>query len=198
MSSSTAPSNSKNEKHWPEAQATYENLARRKHALAGPGREGSDRLRGFLQQENSLLGQAKAQLGVGDFSAAKDLYERVVALHGDKEQEATDALEEIIAATATARKRGAPKEPVLHQAPTINEHPAVKKQPAQPEAENCKLISTDISIYLDRADSDRARGNYIDAERLYGDVLACDSKNDRAHVGLDRSRQAKALPNRLN
>jgi len=188
------------QKQWPEAQAAYENLARREGTLTGQGREGSERLRELLYQENSLLGQAKAQLSVDKFSAAKGLSERVAALHGDREQEAIDTLQKIVVAESAAadRKRKVSKEPVMRQALTINEQPAAQKQLGQTEAENCQLLSTNIPIYLDRADSDRARGNYIDAERLYGDVLACDSKNERANTGLDKSRQAKALPNRHN
>ena len=73
-----------------------------------------------------------------------------------------------------------------------------KKEPPQTETRSCELLPNNIPIYLDRADSDRARGDYTDAERLYGDVLACDSKNERASTGLEKSRQAKALPARNN
>jgi len=59
------------------------------------------------------------------------------------------------------------------------------------------LNGTDIAKQLVRADNDRARTRYADAEREYKEVLACDAKNEKALAGLSKTKAAEDL-NRPN
>jgi len=57
----------------------------------------------------------------------------------------------------------------------------------------CDLTPSQVPGYLEMADRNRGQGRYSDAEREYGAVLACDSRNDRARSGLARARSAQAV-----
>ncbi len=62
--------------------------------------------------------------------------------------------------------------------------------PAAAPARGCTLQSS-LDDYLRQAEYDRGRGDYVSAERLFSRVLDCDPNNERAKVGLSRTRAAK-------
>jgi hypothetical protein len=62
--------------------------------------------------------------------------------------------------------------------------------PATAPAKTCTLQSN-LDDYLRQAEYDRGRGDYISAERLFTRILDCDPNNERAKVGLSRTKAAK-------
>jgi tetratricopeptide (TPR) repeat protein len=162
----------------------------------------------MIDKENYLFGQAKANAASGDFAAARGVYQQVADLHGDREQEAIDAVQKMNGDLKAATVK---TEAAQHQYPPVPVHTKAAPQPAKnaPVSEtrsttpapapskplaNCQLIPTDIPRYLDMADNNRGRGKYSDAEREYNSVLQCDPENGRARTGLNRTKQAEAIP----
>jgi serine/threonine-protein kinase len=195
-------------KDWPGALASYKNLAQLNGSLAGDANTQSTRLQRMIDKENYLFGQAKANAASGDFAAARGVYQQVADLHGDREQEAIDAVQKMNGDLKAATVK---TEAAQHQSPPVPVHTKAAPQPAKnaPVSEarnttpapapskplaNCQLIPTDIPRYLDMADNNRGRGKYSDAEREYNSVLQCDPENDRARTGLNRTKQAEAIP----
>jgi tetratricopeptide (TPR) repeat protein len=184
------------QKHWPAAIKEYENLGARGGDLASFGVDHAKSLRDLVDQENSLLTKARDDETRGNYSEATQLYQQAANLHGDKEREALSAMgrlhkEEI----PTAEKPPAPPKPAALHKPD-NERRVVETTPPAPAGRGCQLLPRDIPFYLDRADRNRASGDYGDAERLYNSVLDCDPQNPRAVAGLNKTKQAKAVPNR--
>ena len=179
-------------KDWPASLASFEALARTPRSLAKVGRENALRLRKLLDQENSLWAEAQDCESKGDLSCATDLYQQVVGLHGDKEQLAVDAIAHIDLPAPPSP----PKPTGTHTAHTKGSssvHPEIAaKASPKVSGESCQLIPSDVIRHLDRADHYSGEGLYVDAERLYNDVLACDPNNERARSGLDRTRKARA------
>jgi serine/threonine protein kinase len=185
------------QRNWPEALKQYENLARRRGALSGVGIEHARSLKELLDQESSLLRNARDDETGGNLSEAKRLYQQAADLHGDKEQDALDAAERLNSEKKHPEESNAPGKPVIAgKAKTVTAPRSGDKNTPEIDAGNCQLLSSDIAIYLGMADRNRARGKYVDAEREYNDVLSCEPRNDRALAGLNRTKEAKALPNR--
>jgi serine/threonine protein kinase len=199
-------------KDWLGALASYKDLAQLNGTLASDATAQATRLQGMIDKENYLFGQAQGDAASGDFASARDLYQQVADLHGDREQEASDGVQKM---SAELKAAAAKPQPVAHvtTTPAHAKPPAVaKKQPAPPAPKvanqpapapappaekpsaNCQLIPTDIPRYLDMADTNRGRGKYSDAEREYNSVLQCDPTNDRARNGLARTKEAEAIP----
>ena len=183
------------QKKWPEALAAYQKLAGGNDAIAKESAEQAARLKPLLERESSLLSAAQYAEARGNNSEAEGLYQQIADLHGDIEQ----------AALLSVKKLHAPENPSVNPPVTGRPPFALKKGPdATPGAatvsprggENpgCVLFNTsDIAKQLGRADNDRARARYADAEREYSEVLACEPKNERALAGLSKTRAAKGL-----
>lgn len=181
------------QKDWPAALAGFEALARTRRSFASFGRENASRLRNLLDRENSLLADARGQESRGDTSGAKSLYERVAALHGDKEQFAVDAIARLmplLEPLPTARESD--MGPSSGKVKSSGKSQAASRAPARTSGESCQLIPTDVIRHLQRAERDSGNGKYDDAERLYNDVLACEPNNERARTGLEHTRKARA------
>lgn len=134
----------------------------------------------------------------GDTSDAKSLYERVAALHGDKEQFDLDAIARLmppLEPLPTSRKTD--MGPSSGKVNSSAKSHALSKAPARTPGESRQLIPSDVIRHLERAEGDRGNGKYDDAERLYNDVLACDPNNERARTGLDRTRKSRAAERNL-
>jgi serine/threonine-protein kinase len=196
-------------KDWPRALADYENLARLRGALANDARSQAARLQKLLDQEDSLVREAQDDADSGNPSAATQLYQQVIALHGDKEQEALGSFEKLSTQMnvnsrlqPTGGDTAAPHTKVA-AAPKKSEKKTTTAQttgntvtPSRGEkaqTDNCQLIQSDILRYTDMADSNRARGKYVDAEREYNAVLACEPQNENARAGFLRTKQAEAV-----
>ena len=204
-------------KNWPAALDSYKELAQLNGPLAKDASTQVTRLQGMIDDENNLFGQAHGHALAKDFAGARGLYQQVVGLHGDREQEAVDEVNKMNADMKTASTNsgnsegGAPAKPkVASKPPTPSPHTkevastkttepdkttsttGSAPPPPQPTT-NCQLIATDVPRYLDMADNNRGRGKYSDAEREYNAVLQCDPQNERAHSGLTRTKQAEAI-----
>jgi serine/threonine-protein kinase len=203
-------------KDWPGALASYKNLANLNGILAADAGAQAARLQATINKENYVFGQAQGDAASGDLPGARDLYQQVADLHGDREQEALDQIHNI-AAEAAKPPAPAKPEPVVRPTPapahaksaavaknalpqvasTASSAAAVSTPPAAPpkppDTQNCQLIATDVPRYLDMADNNRGRGKYSDAEREYNAVLQCDPQNDRARSGLSRTKEAEAI-----
>ncbi|HKQ87655.1 MAG TPA: protein kinase [Candidatus Acidoferrales bacterium] len=204
---------------WPGALASYKSLAQLNGILASDANAQVTRLQGMIDKENYLFGQAQGDAASGDFSGARGLYQQVADLHGDREQEALDAVGKMTAALNPVPAKPAPathaasaqpvraketkkpeKKAPLQTAsaatapmPPTTPAPAPQAEAPKPSA-NCQLIPSDIPRYLEMADNNRGRGKYTDAEREYNSVLQCDPENERARSGLARTKQAEAIP----
>jgi len=185
-------------REWPEALIQYEKLAQRRGPLAAIGSGDATRLRELLEQEEALMSTAREEEIKGNISQAQQFYEQAASLQGDKEQEAMEAVERVKQLQAQARpiqsaRRGktGPKQPKPPepQPPIVTEAPEAKSA-------NCDLRPSDISIYLNMAGDNRAKGNYADAERQYNAILRCEPQNEPAGEGLRRTKKAQAVPNR--
>ncbi len=196
-------------KDWPDALADYENLERLRGALANEGRSQAAKLRALLDQEDSLVREAQDDADSGNASAATQLYQQVIALHGDKEQEALGSIEKLNpqmdanSRSQPTREHAAAPHAKVAAAPKRSERKTAAAQstgntvtPSEGEkaqTDNCQLIQSDIARYMDMADSNRARGKYVDAEREYNAVLACEPQNENARTGFLRTKQAEAV-----
>jgi len=186
------------QKNWPAALAAFENLASSHRDLANLGRENADRLRKLLDRENSLFAKAQESENAGKLPEAKNLYQEAANLHGDREQQALDVIE----------KLPAPPKPAEHPLASTKRGSrattgsTVKSQPAREEtsktaSEACQFIPSDVVRQLERAERARGRGNYVDAERLYKNVLACEPNNERATNGLAKTIKAQEADRKL-
>lgn len=206
-------------RNWPGALASYKSLAQINGTLASDANVQAVRLQGMIDKENYLFGQAQGDAASGDLSHARSLYQQVADLHGDREQEALDALGKMSASlkpaaakpekathptppqpvhakeTKKPEKKATPQTASATTAPTPAPPPAPTAQAEAPKpTANCQLISSDIPRYLEMADNNRGRGKYTDAEREYNSVLQCDPENERARSGLARTKEAEAIP----
>jgi DNA polymerase III gamma/tau subunit len=202
-------------KDWTGAIATYQSLAQLKGTLAADANSQGERLQQMVDHENDLYGQAQKAAAGGDFASAKNLYQEVADLHGDREAEASDAVKKMsaeltavnekpvhtpvnnsAAKPAPAKKPAPPPVEAVKTnpppAPAVAPAEAAAPAPAKPTA-NCQLIASDVPRYLNMADTNRGRGKYADAEREYNSVLQCEPDNDRAKSGLARTKQAEAI-----
>ena len=180
------------QKNWPAALAAFENLAANQRTLANVGRENADRLRKLLERENSFLAKAQASETAGRLPEAKNLYQAAAGLHGDREQQTLSAIEKLDSALKPPERPPVTEKRASHVTPV----PAGKSQTARKESpktagEPCQLIASDVVRHLERAERARAGGQYVDAERQYKDVLACEPNNERAKTGLARTRKAE-------
>ena len=206
-------------KNWPAALDSYKELAQLNGSLAKDASAQVTRLQGMLDNENNLFGQAHGHALAKDFAGARGLYQQVADLHGDREQEAMDAVNKMTADMKTSTNAGnsnsgggaATKPKVASKPPTsvprtkevastkttgpdkTNSTVGAIPTPPPPPTTNCQLIPTDVPRYLDMADNNRGRGKYSDAEREYNAVLQCDPQNERAHSGLTRTKEAEAI-----
>lgn len=187
-------------KDWPHALADYETLARLGGALANDGRSQAARLQKLLDQEDSLVGEAQHDAASGNLLAATQLYERVIALHGDREQEALGSIQKLSAqmnANSRPQPPGGPSavpHTKIAAAPVESEkRTAAAQTSGKQQTDNCQLTQTDIPRYMDMADSNRARGRYVDAERQYHAVLACEPQNENTRAGILRTKEAEAM-----
>lgn len=73
-----------------------------------------------------------------------------------------------------------------------DDEPSAKGQDKKAGGE-CQLLANEISSYLGIADKNRAAGKYADAAREYSAVMECDRHNPRAHEGLAKIKQARAV-----
>ena len=87
--------------------------------------------------------------------------------------------------------------------PVVPQKPAPKSPPKNPKTEEpktaygaCVINSSEIPLALDSAQVSFQNRRYAEAERRYRNVLACDSKNQRAVSGLERARSAALLQSR--
>jgi len=60
------------------------------------------------------------------------------------------------------------------------------------------LIPSDVARHLKRAERARRRREYVDAECQDKEVLACEPQNERATVGLVKSRKAEEAERKLS
>jgi len=207
-------------KDWPGALADYKNLANLSGKLANDARAQSARLQGLIDREASLFQLAQDSSLSGSLTEARDLYQQAADLHGDREQEAQDAIQKLDAsmpppapapapvaqsappapaaknkaAAAKAQKRTAPaKRSAKSESEDGAASATADAAPKPAENPNCQLVASDLPRFLEMADSNRGRGKYSDAEREYGAVLECDSQNERAKNGLARAKEAEAI-----
>jgi serine/threonine protein kinase len=208
-------------KDWPGALADYKNLANLNGKLANDSRTQSTRIEGLIEREASLFQQAQDSSLSGNLQGAHDFYQQAADLHGDREQEALDAIQKVEAemqppapvapapaptvASAPPAPAGKPKSaaaksskkaPAKESAKSDSESGAAAQTAAAAKAVDnpaCELVASDIPRFLEMADGNRGRGKYSDAEREYSAVLECDAQNDRAKAGLAKARQAEAI-----
>lgn len=210
-------------KNWPAALDSYKQLAQLKGSLASDASAQATRLQGMIAKEDDLYGEAQGHATADDLAGARALYQQVADLHGDRQQEAMDAVNKMTAEMKTppgksAKAAAAKPEVASHPAPhaketakaepikstqstpqTASDNSSATPAPATPSpTANCQLIPTDVPRYLDMADNNRGRGKYSDAEREYNAVLQCDPQNDRAHSGLTRTKEAEAIQGSSN
>jgi tetratricopeptide (TPR) repeat protein len=180
--------------NWPAALTEYETLAGSSGALAGQSRDQATRLGKLLEQEDSLFREARADEASGHFSEANQLYQEVADLHGDKESEALGAVGRLNAEHGPTPSDQSPRPSTIVPPKPSHESRSSRIQ-TKPEAQHpkCQLIQSDIAKHLDRADRDRARGEYVDAIREYNAVLDCDPGDQRARTGLATAKDAEAL-----
>ena len=199
-------------KDWPGALVSYKSLAQLNGPLAADASSQASRLQTLIDQENNFFEQAQSAASTGNFSLARDLYQRAANLHGDRQQEAINSAAKLNAVSAVttaveADPAPAPPPPAPKPKPASSQSKPAKRAPAasaRSTAEaaappkpastaNCQLMPTDIARYLGMAEYNRGRGKYSDAERQYNSVLQCEPDNDRARSGLARAKQAEAI-----
>jgi serine/threonine protein kinase len=118
-------------KDWTGALATYQSMAQLNGPLASDANSQVTRLQGMIDKENHLFGQAQGDAASGDAPGARVLYRQVADLHGDREQEALDAIQKLSnapLAKASPAPTTSKAETVAHQAPPP---PARAKQTPQ-------------------------------------------------------------------
>ena len=186
------------QKDWAAALAAFESLASSNRALANVGRENADRLKKLLDQENSLFGKAQDSEAAGKLSDARNLYEETVNLHGDREQQARNAINTLNSSVIDLEAPRAKNKRDSHvTAVPAGKSQTSQKEPPKPPGEACQLIQSDVIRRLERADRLRGQGQYADAERLYRAVLACDPNSDRAKSGLDKAQKGQQTDGKL-
>lgn len=188
------------QKEWPAALTAFETLARTPRSLASVGRENASRLQKLLDKENSLWADASDRESNGNTAEAKDFYGQVAALHGDKEQPALDAITRLnsIIVDPMIRRKVTEKRPSRPKVNSSDKPQITSKADAKTaNGESCQLIASDVIRHLERAERERGNGKYEDAERLYNDVLACDPNNERARIGLDKTRKGREAERNL-
>ena len=187
------------QKNWPAALAAFENLAGNHRTLAGVGRENADRLKKLLNRENLLLAKGHESEVAGKLPEAKSLYQEAADLHGDREQQALGAIETLDSKLIPAEHPQPIKKQALHvTANSAGKSSSVRKETSKTASESCQLIPSDVARHLERAERARARGEYVDAERQYKDVLACEPGNERATIGLAKTRKAEEAERNLS
>lgn len=186
---------------WPQAAAEYHALEQGHGALAIQAGNEYTRLAALLQKERELeqaIEQAKA---ANAYDQAAILLTQLADFHGDMEDQARKEKNEIAAGARWEENefkeyqvgsnhkqapQTAPKEVAKKIAPsTPGVAPAIQS--------GCELSPSDLPVRLNRADRNSAQGNYESAEREYLAVLACEPNNERARVGLERTRKAKSM-----
>lgn len=186
------------QKNWPAALASFETLARRHRSLANLGRDNAARLKACVEQENLLLAQARDREAAGDLAGARQIYQQLADLHGDREQDARISMQRLDAAL----------NPPVPPSPPDTRHEESKsvssstsnlaaKEPPKTTVESCQLYSGDVPMRLERADNERGNGHYEDAERLYKQVLACQPNNERAISGLAKTKKGQQMEQHL-
>jgi len=187
------------QKNWPAALAVYESLAGNQRALANVGRENAERLRKLLERETSLFAEAHDSEVAGKLPDAKNLYQEAADLHGDGEQQALGAIETLNSTLIPAEHpQPGKKQPSHVAADSASKSPSVREETPKLPSESCQLIPSDVARHLERADRARGRGEYVDAERQYKDVLACEANNERASTGLAKTKQAEEAERKLS
>jgi hypothetical protein len=187
------------QKNWPAALASFVTLSHSGRGLAGAGRDNATRLKGLLDQEELLLTKARNSESAGDLSTAKDFYGELAGLHGDKEQQAF----------SEAQRLDAALHPPANPQQTDNKHDHSKstapgksqsagKETPKATGPACQLNQADVNRRFERAELARGKGLYADAERLYLEVLACEPNNDKAKLGLDKTKKAREADPRSN
>jgi hypothetical protein len=135
----------------------------------------------------------------GKLPEAKNLYQEAANLNGDRVREAFNAIEKLDLKLIPPDL----PQPAIKQTAKATTGPAAKSQSARkdspkPLGESCQLIASDVVRHLERADRARGRGEYVDAERQYKDVLACEPNNDRASAGLAKTRKGQEAERSLS
>jgi serine/threonine protein kinase len=187
------------QKNWPAALAAFESLAGSNRALANVGRENADRLKKLLDQENSLFAKAQDSEAAGKLTDAKNFYEQTAGLRGNREQETVAAIAALnsklagLESTRAGNKRGSHV-----TTSSTSKSTSTAKETPKPTGQPCQLIASDVVRHLERADRVRGLGQYVDAERLYKDVIACEPNNDRAKFGLDKALKGQQTDGKLS
>jgi serine/threonine protein kinase len=184
------------QKRWPEALSAYEELAGGHDALAKESSNQASRLKSLLDREASLFGDAQSAESHGNISEARQFYQQVADLHGDMEQKALDAADRLHTAENVADRSPLVSKPAdAAKTKPGGAASSIKIPLHEPESRKCQLLNaSDIARQLERADMNRARGNYVDAKREYTAVLDCDSRNERAQTGFRKAKAAEAVP----
>jgi serine/threonine-protein kinase len=181
------------EKNWPAALSTFESLAHSHSNLAGVGRDNASRLTKLLGLEHSLQAQAQDRETAGDLAGAQQIYQQIASLHGDEEQSALSSVQRLDAALSIIRLPPTPGTSHQQSKSSIDPAETQGKETSKTVTERCQLDANDVPRRLERANKEHGNGHYIDAERLYKEVLACEPNNAQAREGLDKTRKAKGL-----
>jgi serine/threonine protein kinase len=181
------------EKNWPAALSIFETLAHSRSNLAGVGRDNAARLTKLLGQEHSLQAQAHDRETAGDLAGAQQIYQQIASLHGDGEQSALSSVQRLDAALSISRLPPTPDTSHQQSKISIDSAETQGKETSKTVTQRCQLDSEDVPRRLERAANEHGNGHYIDAERLYKEVLACQPNNAHAREGLEKTRKAKEL-----
>lgn len=182
------------QKRWPEALAEYEKLAGGHDDLAKESINQASRLKPLLEREASLFGEAQSAESRGKLSEAQLLFQQVVDMHGDMEQRALSAVGKLHTAEIPSDNSSLVSKRANTSRTGPGSKPSSTKSPSHEiESGKCQLNPSDIPRQLERADSNRAKGDYPEAKRQYIAVLECDSRNERAQTGLNKAKAAEAV-----
>jgi hypothetical protein len=189
------------QKNWPAALASFETLSHSGRDLASAGRDNAIRLKKLLDQENSLWTKARNSEASGDLPATRQQYVQIAGLHGDQEQQALSEVQRIDATLnppPPAKPADSRREQSKGTGAGKSQSQSAAKETPKTATEPCRVSPADIPRRMDRAEHARADGHYSDAERLYLEVLACEPNNDKAKMGLDKTKKAREADPRSN
>lgn len=182
------------QKKWPEALSEYEKLAGGNDTQAKQSLIQATRLKALLSRESLLYGQAQSAEASGNVAEAKLLYQEIADLDGDMKPTALDIIEKLQNTENPSDSYIVGSKPSSTYRSRAVGAPGSKAGTHASEGRRCMLLNaSDIERQLDRAEKNRARGDYVDARREYNGVLDCDSKNVRAQTGLNQTIAAEAV-----
>ncbi len=144
------------QKNWPEALTQYQKLAGMSGPIAEDARDQAARLKNLLDEESSLYAKAQSAESSGNLPQAKQLYQELADLHGDREADAINSIAKLGAAEIPAPAAPPAKPSAPKSNPTVATRPPAPPKP-KPEAGNCQLLESDYAKMLDRAERSRAQ-----------------------------------------